>query len=93
MIKFLKFGFGNVSDYINEEIRLGRSSREEAIEVVEKFDGICSSKYIDSFCQYLEITTEDFWNQVYQSINKKLFSVNNKGEIKKLFKVGVGLDE
>ena len=60
MIKFLKFGFGNVTDYINEEIRLGRSSREEAIEIVEKFDGICSSKYIDSFCHYLEITTEDF---------------------------------
>tara|TARA_Y100001968_G_C19443354_1_gene763832 strand:+ start:2270 stop:3412 length:1143 start_codon:yes stop_codon:yes gene_type:complete len=91
MIKFLKFGFGNVTDYINEEIRLGRCSRDEAIKIVEQYDGICSAKYIESFCKYLAISTNDFWDQVYQSMNKKLFSINKNGEIKKRFDVGVGL--
>ena len=30
MIKYYKFGFGKVSDYCNEEIRLERLTREEA---------------------------------------------------------------
>ena len=92
MIKFLKFGFGNVTDYINEEIRLGRCNRNEAIKIVEEYDGKCSQKYIDSFCKYLDITIEDFWNQVNSNINKKLFSISKNGEFKKLFKVGYGLD-
>ena len=93
MIKFLKFGFGNVTDYINEEIRLGRCSRDEAINIVEEYDGVCSKKYIDSFCEYLEISTDDFWDQVYKSMNKKLFSLDDKGQIKKLFKVGIGSND
>ena len=38
MIKYFKYGFGRVSDYVNEEIRLGRISREEGIKLAEKYD-------------------------------------------------------
>ena len=91
MIKFLKFGFGNVTDYINEEIRLGRCTRDEAIRIVEKYDGLCSKKYIDSFCEYLEITLNQFWEQVHANTNKKLFSIKENGKIEKQFKVGYGM--
>ena len=34
MIKYYKYGFGKVTDYVNEDIRLGRLNREDAIEIV-----------------------------------------------------------
>ena len=38
MIKYLKYGFGRVADYVNEDIRMGRISRDEGIRINEKFD-------------------------------------------------------
>ena len=52
MIKYLKFGFGRISDYVNEDIRNGLISREEGIELNKKFDGSCSPEYIKSFSNY-----------------------------------------
>ena len=35
MIKYYKFGFGRVSDYCNEEIRLGKMTRDEAEKILD----------------------------------------------------------
>jgi len=91
MIKFYKFGFGRVSDYANEEIRNGRMSREKAIKLVEKYDDACSEKYIASFCDYIEISVDDFWKQVHKSVNKELFTIQFDGSIRRKYKVGIGL--
>lgn len=91
MIKFLKFGFGKVTDYMNEDIRAGRISREKAIEIVEKYDGACSDQYIESFCQYIEISVTQFWEVVHRSVNKSLFEITSDKKIVKKFKVGFGL--
>lgn len=91
MIKYYKFGFGRVTDFVNEEIRLNRIKREEAIEIVEKYDGNCDDKYIASFCKYIEISIPEFWKQVHKSVNKELFTIDNKGNITRKFKVGTGL--
>lgn len=91
MIKYYKFGFGRVTDYVNEEIRLKRISREKAIDLVEKYDDSCSDDYIESFCSYIDITTDEFWKKVYESVNQDLFKINKDGKITRRFKVGVGL--
>lgn len=91
MIKYYKFGFGRATDYVNEEIRLSRMSREQGISLAEKYDGACSSEYIESFCEYIGITSIEFWNQVTKSLNLKLFEINKSGVIKPRFRVGVGL--
>lgn len=91
MIKYYKYGFGRVSDYLNEELRLGRMSRSHAIELAEKYDGACSDEYIKLFCDYIDITTEFFWEHVRKSVNKELFDVRADGDIVPKFKVGVGL--
>ena len=91
MIKYYKFGFGRVTDYVNEEIRLKRISREKAIDLVEKYDDSCSNDYIESFCSYIDITTDEFWKKVYESVNKDLFKINKDGKITRRFKIGVGL--
>jgi N-acetyl sugar amidotransferase len=91
MIKYLKYGFGRISDYVNEDIRLGRITREEGIMLNEKYDGKCSDEYIESFCKYIEITVDEFWTQVDKSVNLELFDRVGKGKYVPKFKVGVGL--
>ena len=92
MIKYYKYGFGRVTDYVNEEIRWGRMSREEGITLVTYYDDSCSDSYIDSFCQYIEISVKQFWDQVKGSINPVLFRIGSDGKIYPKFKVGYGLD-
>jgi N-acetyl sugar amidotransferase len=91
MIKYYKFGFGRVTDYANEEIRLGRMAREQGIRLVEQYDDACSPEYIDSFCNYIGISVVNFWQRVHASVNRELFEVHADGRISRRFKVGVGL--
>ncbi len=91
MIKYYKFGFGRVTDYVNEEIRLGRMSREQGIVLVEKHDDACGAGYIEDFCRYIEISVPQFWEKVHASINRELFELRDDGTIVRRFKVGVGL--
>ena len=91
MIKYYKFGFGRVTDYVNEEIRLSRMDREQAIALAESYDGACSNEYIESFCEYIEITPSKFWEHVAKSVNPNLFDITKAGIIIPKFKVGIGL--
>ena len=91
MIKYYKFGFGRASDYVNEEIRLGRLSRSDGIPLLEKYDGCCSSTYIDSFCDYIDITQDYFWNKVKKSLNTSLFDIKDDGSIVRKFVIGEGI--
>ena len=91
MIKYYKFGFGRVTDYVNEEIRLGRMSRERGITLVEQYDDACSDEYIQSFCQYVGISQQHFWDKVHSTLNCELFDLDAQGHITRKFTAGVGL--
>ena len=91
MIKYYKFGFGRVTDYVNEEIRLGRLTRNKGIELVEQYDHSCSDEYIASFCSYIGISVTQFWKKVFAATNRDLFRVSPDGTISRIFKVGIGL--
>ena len=91
LIKFYKYGFGRVTDYVNEEVRLGRLTRQRGIELVEKYDDAHDEVYIRNYCDYLEISVDYFWEKVRASTNPDLFDLSERGSIKRKFKVGVGL--
>jgi N-acetyl sugar amidotransferase len=91
MIKYYKFGFGRTTDYVNEEIRLGRMTRDEGIGIVSSYDHCCSDTYIQTYCDYLGIQVSDFWIQVRNATNLQLFSIDDEGAIVPKFQVGVGL--
>ena len=91
MIKYYKFGFGRVTDYANEGIRNGEMTRDDAIKLVDKYDDSCSDEYIKSFCDYIDITVNQFWEQVRKNVNQELFSISPNGKITKKFEVGIGL--
>jgi hypothetical protein len=91
MIKYFKFGFGRATDYVNEEIRLGRMSREAGISIVERFDGCCSDNYVADFCDYIGISVAAFWEKVQGAANRELFDIRTDGTIRPRFRVGIGL--
>ena len=92
MLKYLKYGFGRTTDYVNEDIRRGRLTRNQGIEMVELYDGKCSEEYIQSFCDFIEIGADEFWEHVDTSIvNKSLFEKVGRGRYKKKYLVGEGL--
>lgn len=91
LIKYYKFGFGRVTDFINEDVRFGRMSRAEGLKIVEAYDDAYDDQYIKNYCDYLQISPEDFWKQVHSAVNKELFSIDADGTVRRKFKVGVGL--
>jgi len=64
MIKYIKHGYGSVTDQMCVAINQGVKNRDEAIEIVKKYDGKCDQHYIDLFCNYVDITHEKFWEVV-----------------------------
>lgn len=91
MIKYYKFGFGRVTDHVNEAVREGLMSRDQGIRLVEEYDGSCAQPYIESFCDLIGISMDEFWIHVRASVNRELFDVRSDGSIERRFKVGVGL--
>lgn len=63
-MKYIKFGFGRTTDDTSHEIRDGHISREEAVALVNRYDGEFPAKYFPEFLEYLGITEEHFWNIV-----------------------------
>ena len=88
MIKYYKFGFGRITDYVNEDIRNGRMSRDEGIQMLKRYDGKCSPKYIESFCKYIDISISSFWEIVDKNVNRKLFTKDSGGNWQPIFTIG-----
>ena len=61
------------------------------IGTVLNYDDACSNEYIESFCDYIQISKTEFWNKVYKSVNQRLFNINPNGNIEPKFKVGIGI--
>jgi len=61
LLKYIKFGFGQCMDHACYDIREGKISREEAIELVRKYDGRCAENFIIKFCNYIGVTVDEFW--------------------------------
>ncbi len=91
MLRYLKFGFGRTSDLVNEEIRYGRITRDEAIKLVSLYDGNFDQEILLRFCNYIQISVHEFWEIADGYVNKALFERKAEGVYVPKFKVGVGL--
>ena len=89
LLKYYKFGFGRATDFVNEQIRSGVITRDEAIKIVMAYDGLCSDEIIASFCDYVAISEEDFWKITKQFVNTKIFDVPRYGRPVRKFTIGV----
>lgn len=93
MLKYYKFGFGRATDLANELIRNKKISRSEAIDFVKRSDGICADRIIKSYCEYINITWDQFWLEVNNITNTEIFELCDGDRPKPKFEIGVGLNE
>ena len=89
MLKYFKFGFGRTTDDLCERIRRGEVKRQEAIEIVKKYDGVCDDSIIKSYCNYVGIDIQEFWDIANRWVNKDLFEIYEGKRPKRKFEVGV----
>lgn len=82
-LKYLKRGYGYVTDQVCESIHQGIIDRNEAIKLVKKYDGQCHPKYIDKFCKYLSISKKEYSKVVDKFVNRVLFEKKNNKWIRK----------
>jgi len=61
-LMFIKYGFGRTTSDAAHEVRDGHINREEAVELVKRYDGEFPEKVFGVFLNYLDITEEEFWN-------------------------------
>jgi len=63
-IKHIKFGYGSATDKACLDIRAGKITRDEGIALVKEFDGLCADRFVEEYCDFLDISVEDFWEIV-----------------------------
>ena len=69
---FVKFGFGRASSDCSIEIRRGRMTREEGIEIANKVDGEFPLEYLPLYLEYFDMTEAEFWAVVDKFANKEI---------------------
>ena len=78
LLKHKKFGFGFCVDQACYDLRDGLLTRDEAIELVKKYDGKCSEVYIEKFCNYIGISQKEFWS-VVEKFRGPMWKKDEKG--------------
>lgn len=61
---YIKFGIGRATYDAAQEVRNGKITREEAVNLVSKFDGEFPEKYFEEFCEYIDISKKEFYDIV-----------------------------
>lgn len=64
-VKFLKFGYGKVTDHACREIRLKRLTRAEGIDLVRKYEQILP-RDLPLFLEWLDMSERQFWGFIDQ---------------------------
>lgn len=75
-LKFLKYGYGRATDDASMEIRHGRMTREEGVEMVKLYDSVEPSS-LQTYLDFLEITREEFYRIVEPMRDKKIWEKIN----------------
>ena len=78
--KWIKYGFGRATDHASLDIRLGKISRDEGIELVKKHEGKIPDRYFDEFLNDMELDKEEFYNVVDKFANKEIFKLDENGK-------------
>ena len=74
----IKFGLGRASYDAAQEIRNGKITREEGINLVKKFDQEFPTKYFKEFLEYIDISEDDFYKTINKFRSSHLWEKNGK---------------
>lgn len=59
-LKYVKFGYGRGTDHASKDIRAGRMTREEGIEMVMRYDHVKPRKDLERWLAYVGMSEEEF---------------------------------
>lgn len=59
-MKFVKFGYGRASDHSSKDVRDGYMTREQAIEMVRKYDHVKPRRDLERWLDYVGMSEEEF---------------------------------
>ncbi len=80
-LKFTKYGFGRATDHACLDIRNGRITRDEGLELVKKYDGKYPHYAVKNFIEYTGMTKKGIDKVIDQFTNKKIFLCDKKGNL------------
>jgi N-acetyl sugar amidotransferase len=84
---YLKLGFGRATQDAGIEIRRGAMTRDQAINLVNLYDGLYPDEFIEVYLEYFQMSKDEFDRIIDYWANKDLFSkVNGRWEPKFLIK-------
>lgn len=78
-LKYLKFGYGRATDDASMEIRHGRMTREEGMEMVRYYDAP-EPTTLQNYCDFLGFTKKQFYALVDNQRDPALWQRNAAGE-------------
>lgn len=82
-LKYVKFGFGRATDHACLDVRNGRITRDQAVDLVHRYDGKYPSLALPEFLQYMELTKDEFDRIVDSFTNKHIFEVDADRKLKR----------
>ncbi len=71
---YIKFGQGRAMNDVNRDIRDGFISREEGINLIDKYDGEFPKKYFSEFLEYINISEQEYWEIIDKARPSHLWS-------------------
>ena len=74
---YLKFGFGRANQDACIEIRRGAMDRDQAVNLVNLYDGKYPEEFIDIYLDYYEMSKDEFDMVLDKWANKNLFTKSN----------------
>ena len=76
-LKYLKYGYGRATDSASIEVRNRIISRDEAVRLVERYDGAYPKEAIEIFCKEFSISKNEFDALCEPFTNNALFEKEN----------------
>lgn len=78
-LKYLKFGYGRATDDASMEIRHGRMTREEGIEMARRYDPV-RPRTLDTYLRFLQITEQEFYDWVEPMRDLDIWEKDSAGQ-------------
>ena len=82
-LKYVKYGFGRGTDHACLDIRNKDITREAGVRLANRYDGKYPHEAIKEFCDYTELSKEEFDSIVDSFTNKKVFVTDKFGRFVK----------
>lgn len=80
-LKYLKFGFGRATDHASIDIRNERIARNEAIELVRRYEGRVPRRYLNEYLAFVGMSEDEFYETLDAFTNKSVFFTDEEGSI------------